>query len=671
MTIKKILGLCTLLLMLTQTAQAQWEHLSDIPTIYINTFDGYSITSKEVYKYCKLHYVDEEGHITSYDSVQIRGRGNSTWSFAKKPYRIKFNQKEKFLGTGYAKTKKWTLLANAADKTMFRNALTSEMGKFASMKFNPAAKFVDLVLNGTYQGTYQISDQVDVRPHRVNITEQPVPPAATDNITGGYLLEVDGFRDGNCFTTYHYGAPVRIHYPDDEDIVSEQTNYIKNYINDFDNTLYSAQFADPETGYRAYVDSTSLANWYICTEVSANIDGFYSTYFYKEQDDPKLYWGPLWDYDIAYNNDYRIRNERGLSTTAYSLMADVAYSGSQAWVNRMWQDEWFQKLVYNRYTELISKGLVDYLHHKCDSLAGVLKKSQELNYEKWGINRRIYHEMVLYSSYEQYVADVKQFITDHCAYLQQAFLERKPVEPTPEFQPDNFYYHLVNAKTQKAIQGDGNNIYQLANDQQNDAQDWEIKPVGEKTFIIINRNSQLALNDPTTGTATATTNVGTRLNTATPDESDPRQLWTLIPQGTAGYYNLLNSHTQHIANLEGGNANDYTAILSYTNDSRNGESLNRLWFVVPNGSLPVVPTSIEMPEPEDYALAYNPMTQTLHFGSETPEALTFTATVTALNGSRIGTFTANEEFSMATTPTGVYIVTWKVGGKMRSVKFRK
>jgi hypothetical protein len=99
--------------------------------------------------------------------------------------------------------------------------------------------------------------------------------------------------------------------------------------------------------------------------------------------------------------------------------------------------------------------------------------------------------------------------------------------------------------------------------------------------------------------------------------------------------------------------------------------LNRLWFVVPNGSLPVVPTSIEMPEPEDYALAYNPMTQTLHFGSETPEALTFTATVTALNGSRIGTFTANEEFSMATTPAGVYIVTWKVGGKMRSVKFRK
>lgn len=667
---KKTTLLILIGLLCTLCTYAQWEQKSNLPAIYIVTFDGYGIYSKTEYKYCKLHYVDEEGHVTSYDSVLIRGRGNSTWSLAKKPYRIKFNNKVKFLGTGYAKTKKWTLLANAGDKTMMRNALTSAMGDFTSLKFNPAAKFVDMVLNGTYVGTYQISDQVDVRPHRVNVTEQPVPPAATDDITGGYLLEVDGFREGNCFSTSRYGAPVRIHYPDDEDIVSAQTNYIRNYVNEFDLALYSTDFDNPTTGYRAYVDSASLVDWYICTEVSANIDGFYSTYFYKEQADPKLYWGPLWDYDIAYNNDYRVRNEQGLTTTAYSLMADIAYSGSKAWVNRMWEDPWFQKLVYNRYKELLDKGLVDYLHHKIDSFANVLNRSQKLNYEKWGINTRAYHEFVLYSSYDQYVADLKQFVTDHCAYLEQAFANRKPVEPTPAFVPDNYYYHLINAKTSKAIATSGAGVYQLSENKNDESEDWEIRKVGTH-FQLINRQTEEALNDPTEGAVGPSTNVGTQLNTATPDDTDERQLWNIIPQGTAGYYNLENVYSQHIANLQGGSNADYTSILSYASDSRNGESQNRLWYIVSNGELPATPTSIREVEPEEYALAYNPQTQVLHFGSETPEALTFNVSVMAINGIQVGTFRANEEFSMSALPSGVYVVTWTAGGQTRSIKFRK
>lgn len=77
--------------------------------------------------------------------------------------------------------------------------------------------------------------------------------------------------------------------------------------------MISGDYTDEYKGYRRFVDSTSLANWYIATEVSANVDGFYSTYFYKDQNDPLLYWGPLWDYDIAYNNDYR--TDRGGSNT--------------------------------------------------------------------------------------------------------------------------------------------------------------------------------------------------------------------------------------------------------------------------------------------------------------------------------------------------------------------
>jgi hypothetical protein len=668
---KRQLLLLLLALLSVGGAYAQYTNVSDLPTIYIETFDGTSITSKTVYKYCRLHYVDEQGQVTSYDSVSIRGRGNSTWNMSKKPYKIKFNTKEKFLGTGYAKAKKWTLMANAADKTLMRNAVTSAMGAFTSLKFNPAAKFVDLLLNGQYMGNYQISDQVDVRPHRVNITEQNYPLQADDNITGGYLLEVDGFREGNCFVTPLCSAPVRIHYPDDEEIVASQTSYIRSHVNKFEQVLMSDNFTDAEQGYRAYVDTVSLLDWYICTEVSANIDGFYSTYFYKEQDNPLLFWGPLWDYDIAYNNDYRIRSEKSLTSTVNSLMVDVAYSGSREWVCRMWEDPWFQRAVSARYQQLLSRGLVSYMLQKVDSLASLLSESQALNYQKWGINRQVYHEMVLYSSYQQYVEDLKTFITDHCDYLATAFDSRKPEDPTPPFEPQDCYYRIVSARTGKPIDVWNQQIVQMTDDPSRLSQDWQFMPVGS-CFMIVNRATGQALNDPTAPPVGPTTNVGTQLNVAAADEHDQRQLWSLVPQGTEGCYNLQNTYTQHVANLSGGGAADYTTVLSYTSDSRNGSSQNRLWRMVPSDNLPTDGiAAARHTEPQDYALAYNPQTRQLHFGAAQPAQLTFTVYVHSASGQLAGTFRASESFSMTPMPPGLYVVSWTVDGKKRSVKFRR
>lgn len=667
---KKLVFLLLVGLMMASVAEAQYVQKTDLPTIYIETFDGYGITSKDVYKYCRLHYVDEAGQVTSYDSVSIRGRGNSTWNMSKKPYKIKFLDKEKFLGKGYAKAKKWTLLANAGDKTMMRNAVTFAMGEFTSLKFNPATKFVDMVLNNSYIGTYQISDQIDVRAHRVDITEQNYPLGTDDNITGGYLLEVDGFRDGNYFITSNYSAPVRIHYPEEEEIVERQTIFIKNQVDAFERALLGTSFTDSLKGYRAYVDTLSLIDWYLCTEVSANIDGFYSTYFYKDQNNSRFYWGPLWDYDIAYNNDYRVSREKGLSSSVNSLMVDIAYSGSREWVRRMWDDPWFQKRVYHRFKELLDAGLVSYMHQKVDSMQNLLSQSQQLNYQRWGINTRMYHETVLYSSYEQYVTDLKDFITEHCAFLEQAFYNKKPLEPTPPFVPGDYYYHIVNVKTSKAMEVSGTAVVQFTDNKTRESEDWIIKPVGDY-FQIVNRSNELALNDPTMGSVGPEVNVGTHLNVATPDESDSRQLWNLLPQGTDGYYNLENVYSQHVANLEGGRSDDNTAILSYTSDSRNGSSTNRLWRIVANQPLPDTVLGIEVPEPDEYALAYDSQRQWLHFGSASPEALSFPVSVTALNGTRVATFTASEGYSMSGLPNGIYVVTWKAGRNVRSVKFRK
>lgn len=672
---RPIIVLVLLLLhFLSAQAQGPYSRITNLPSVYVSTFDGYGITSKTTYKYCKLIYVDEQDQVTHYDSVEIRGRGNSTWNMSKKPYRIKLHQKERFLGEGKANTKKWTLLANAGDKTLIRNAVTSAMGEFLGMYFNPAYKFVDLNVNGSYYGNYQISDQVDVRKYRVHVKEQDYPLTDESNITGGYLLEADGFKDGNCFTTSTYSVPIRIHYPDEDEIAYEQNEYIRQYMRDFERVLRSDDFTDPEHGYRRWVDSTSLANWYIATEVSANIDGFYSTYFYKDRDDSLLYWGPLWDYDIAYGNDTR------KGDTSRRMMTDVGYGQVALWINRMWDDPWFSKLINRRFHEALDAGLEEHLMHTIDSLVTLLDRSQARNYQKWGINNKMYHERVLYSSYDQYVRDLKSFITVHIDYLEEAFADKQPLEPTPPFKPGNFYYRLINAANAKAIdvygqyEEPGSRICLWDNLADRLSEQWEILPVDDHYFMLINRFNQLALNDPTEGTATATTNTGARLNVEEPDEENPRQHWYFTPQGTAGYYNLTNRYTDHTANLSGGSSSNGTSIISYTTDDRNTSSTNRLWYIIADEEIkePYVNGIDDMSiEPEEYALAYDPQTQTLHFGSATPDQLTFMASVYSLSGTKVVLFRADERCSISHLPSSTYIISWTVGGKTRSAKVKK
>ena len=659
-------------------AQVDETHvrLTNLPHIYINTFSGNSITSKTNYVLARMWYVDEKDSVAFYDSLEIRGRGNSTWGLAKKPYKIKFHQKEKFLGKGYAKAKKWTLMANHGDKSLIRNALTSRLGEWLGLEFNPAAKFVDLTLNEQFVGNYQISDQVEVRPHRVHITEQDTLITEESNITGGYLLESDGFKDFHNGKTGFYtptkALPIRIHYPDEDDLVNEQYKYIRDFTTTFEQRLYSDSFKDAEEGYRPMVDSASLVNWYIASEVSGNIDAFFSTYFYKDQDDDKFYWGPLWDYDIAYAND----NRKG--DTSRQLMRDVGYGAMREWVQRMWQDPWFTTLVARRFNEAVENNLSDFMWDQIDSLTYLLDSSQRLNYERWGINQRTLRERVLHSTYNEYIDDLRDYVTEHISYLDEVFssyMPEEPVEPepkVPDFVSDTLvYYSISNAGTGTCFDLNSNeSICGNHYDEESESQQWRIFPLANGYLFIVNRMTGKALNDPTEGEPTATTLTGTQLNTTKADSTDWRQQWDLVKQGD-NHYNLVNHFSQHAANLSGGNSADGTSILSYTSDGRDATSKNRLWSIEGLDEYPDAIIDTPQTADTDYALAYNPTDDLLHFGAEDRSALTFTVRLYDAAGRLVRNFRAQEECSLRGLPQGLYTVSWTVRGRQRSVKFIK
>lgn len=662
----------TLLLIFAAIAATAQTYVrkTDLPTLYINTYGGVGVTSKNTFVYATAFLVDTADVTTRYDSLRIRGRGNSTWNMAKKPYRIKLNEKARLLGPDHAKAKNWTLMANAADKTMIRNALASAVGEFLGLKFNPSCLFVDLTLNGTYLGTYQISDQIEVKKKRVEVAEQNVPLLDGDDISGGYLLELDRSYDFwnkgtklDGFYTSVNSLPVRIRYPKDDEIVQSQHDYISAFVNQFESRLMSDDFRDSTLGYRPLVDSASLAAWYVATEVNANVDGFYSTLFYKERGDDHLYWGPLWDNDISFNNDNRTDRASSNNTTE-QMMADVAYNGSKQWVNRMWQDPWFAALVNRALQSALDAGLTDYMLAAIDSLQGVIGQSQRLNYQKWGISTRMYHEMVLYTTYDDYVNDLRDFVMAHNQWLPQAFAQRIPAPDPGKFIPRTYFYRIVNKGTGKPIEG-SSVVYEYDSIDGRKRQMWALVPVGEY-YMIVNRESGQAMRDPSDAST-----YSTQIQLADASRSDTTQLWTLKQQGS--YFNLINLANSHAINLSGGNSANYTRVISWKNDERNSTSANRLFSlnITPDSITEPRFTAVERISESDYALVFNRQEATLRFAADDASGLGFTASVYTASGELVGTFRAGETFSLEAMPAGVYVVRWTSRSGAHSRKFAK
>lgn len=577
---KFITGIAMLAVAVSAHADSQYPQLTNLPTLYIETENSVEIPSKhDPYVRATLHLVDGD-NVTVYDALGVRGRGNSTWTLPKKPYRIKFDKKQKFLGDDHANAKSWTLLANHADKTLMRNAVAAYIGRLAGQPFTAAAEFVDLVINGSYQGNYQISDQMEIRPKRVDIVEQSEPATAESNITGGYFLEVDGFAyEEDVYFVTNRGVAITIKSPDEDVINKDQKYYIQKYINQFESALFAANFTDPEKGYRRYVDEATLASWYISSELTGNVDAFWSTYIYKNQDDPKIYWGPLWDYDIAFNNC----NRTGEVTN--SLMTEKGFGDdlTKKWINRMWQDPWFAALINDTWRQLVDNGIEQQILDYIDSLAAHLDRSQALNFSKWSISERAYNEIALFNTYSEGVDYLKNFISAHTAYLTTAFARAATsLTPPQPFESDPDYYYTIANRGCLSL-ADVNTHGDICiwhTDPARDSRHWRIIPDGEGYYTIINRVDNRAISDPAVKSGSGYA-IGSQLALATPDNSDSRQKWTIVPAAAdkgMGYI-ITNRLTGLAWNNSGGNSNDGNSIISWTSDSNNPSKLTRQWYI--------------------------------------------------------------------------------------------
>lgn len=377
---------------------------SQLPVLSIRTTNNAPITSKEVYVTGSYVLSDTTNEKLAEGPLEIRGRGNSTWFLMpKKPYRVRLGASAALLGM--PGSRHWVLLANYSDKTLQRNDIAFEFSRMLGMEYSPRSRFVDLELNGNYDGIYQLTENVRIARDRVNIPELKVSDTSATAITGGYLIEVDERRGEDfCFNSTMTPMVFCLSNPEtlNDPGWAKQRAYITSYIARVDTAILGPNFADPTRGYAAYIDVESAISYYVLNEYFRNVDGNLrlSTYLYKKRDG-KLTFGPVWDFDLAMGN---VNYDNADKTEGWHIR-------TAPWFGSMFQDPVFASRVKARWNQLVADGSFDRLGDYIALRTAFLKTVQKRNFERWPIlNTWVWPNRVVTGSFDGEVTAMRDWM---------------------------------------------------------------------------------------------------------------------------------------------------------------------------------------------------------------------------------------------------------------------
>ena len=140
---------------------------------------------------------------------------------------------------------------------------------------------------------------------------------------------------------------------------------------------------------------------------------------YKQRDDEIVYTGPVWDFDLAFENDNRTYPVN--SKSDYIYRSGGSCTGSmRSFVDRIViNDSQAKARLVELWDEARQNGLnQENLTAYIDSLEAELQQSQELNFMRWPImNSRVHQNPRIWGSYAQEVQNVRRFISQRVGWM--------------------------------------------------------------------------------------------------------------------------------------------------------------------------------------------------------------------------------------------------------------
>ena len=414
------------------------------------------------------HAVYEEADGTvSYDGAldQLKGRGNNTFRYSKKPYQLKLHEKVSLSGMGKGKT--WVLLANWVDVSLLRNQIVLDMSRAIGLRYAVSCVQADVWINGNYNGLYLITEKVQIGKGRIDITNlekatekvNPEPfnagrirtvtsrdypllrayPAVKDpeDVTGGYIFTAEKYGRLRDYVVAGFRTPKELSIKIKEPTYPsrKQAEYLFARVSEMQEALIAPDGIHPQTGksYEEYVDTTSFAQRLLIEDWCKNYDlAGGSQFMYKDSDlvDPLIYAGPSWDYDLCFGN----MKDRGFSpstpyVTAYMRNANLYYL--------LYNHEAFRlktAMIWQRDFRPAMAILLGEKEPEPDSIIRPLDEYRErisasaaMNYRRWQVSSDATAKGAG-GNFENAVEYIRKWITERTAWMDRTYTTGAVIE---------------------------------------------------------------------------------------------------------------------------------------------------------------------------------------------------------------------------------------------------
>jgi hypothetical protein len=377
----------------------------NVAAMYINTATG---SMEEIYddidheEPISIKVYDEMGTINySANDCYLKGRGNSTWDYKdKKPFSLKLGSASEILGMDASV--RWALLANAYDVTNMRDKIVKDFAGSIDFAYSPSEEYVDLYLNGEYNGLYVISEKVEVGENRLELPEDSVL------CTFEFSLRWDLLE--NPVATDE-GQVIEVKYPQ---VCSEsKLNEISSYIQQMENAIM-----DENGNIADIIDIDSWARMYLIEEIFEDVDvGIASSYFYWSEDDGKIYSGPVWDFDRSMGSD--IANSNPETFFAKREWRSLGYQ--VPYYDALLKHEDFKERVIELYYDEFAPLLEDFADKKVEELGLEINKASDMNYVRWNKSYSISEDNVNNIVYT--ASDIKDYLEKRLKFLNSAMMD--------------------------------------------------------------------------------------------------------------------------------------------------------------------------------------------------------------------------------------------------------
>ena len=386
-----------------------------LPVVRIQTPGNKSVTSKETWmEGASMRIENPDGTVDFEGTMSIRGRGNSTWNYPKKPYAIKLDSKAKVLGM--PKHKRWVLLANWKDRTLLRNDAAFWLSRQTGLPYTVRGQFVEVEFNGKHVGNYYLCEQIKIDKNRVDIVEMEPQETDPELITGGYLMELDTYFDEpRRFRSKYFNHPYQFKEPDEEDLSDAAYNYMVNYIAELEKLMRDTQRVKDHE-YEEYYDVDSAIWFMFINELATNTDfhnywpseGPHSMYLYKARGG-KLYTGPVWDFDF-----------HGFLP---SLSHQWAGADKALYYPALYKDERFRSRMLELWDS--KKDTFRKLTAYIDEMAEHIRLSEEFNHALWPIPTYQNENGDEQMTFQQAVERIKQGFTQKLEWMDKHLSDLK------------------------------------------------------------------------------------------------------------------------------------------------------------------------------------------------------------------------------------------------------